>query len=190
MPWLVIIGLLLLLRLLLGRLLRRWRARTAARELQLSPELQVGGMARCRTPCHAHSALGEGRPPTQLSAACCAAHLRCCRLPLCLQGSLAPAGCPSPPPGPVQAPPPAALLAAHEGPCPLSTFLQLVQQQVAALGLGARELSDSELASLARRAGFGDGRQPLPPPALRRFAAWFGGQLAVLQALGPAGVRL
>ncbi|PRW58319.1 FAM63A-like isoform X2 [Chlorella sorokiniana] len=83
----------------------------------------------------------------------------------------------------------AALLPQHEGPCQLPTLLNLLHQQWQQLGLGARTLRDSELAVLARRAGFSSGLQPGQPPmsaaALQRFAAWLAPQLAVLRAMGP-----
>lgn len=86
-------------------------------------------------------------------------------------------------------PPTAALLQQHDGPCKLSTLLDLLCQQWQQLGLGPRTLRDNELAALARRAGFGGGLQAGQPPlsaaALRRFAAWLTPQLAVLRAVGP-----
>lgn len=93
------------------------------------------------------------------------------------------------PAGAQQAAPTAALLQQHDGPCRLSTLLDLLCHQWQQLGLGPRTLCDSELAVLARRAGFNGGLQAGQPPlsaaALRRFAAWLAPQLAVLRAVGP-----
>ncbi len=85
--------------------------------------------------------------------------------------------------------PAATVLRQHEGPCQLPTLLRLLREQWQELGLGPRALLDSELAALARRAGFSAGLQAGQPPlsaaALRRFEAWLTPQLAVLQAVGP-----
>lgn len=94
-----------------------------------------------------------------------------------------------PPAGGTHAVAMAALLRQHEGSCQLPTLLSLLRQQWQELGLGPRTLGDSELAALARRAGFSSGlrpgQPPLPAAAVQRFAAWLAPQLAVLRAVGP-----
>lgn len=81
-------------------------------------------------------------------------------------------------------------LAQHRGPASLPTFLELVTQHWAHLGLPRRQLSGREFEALAARAGFADGlrfdQPPLQAAELRHFARWWAAQLRVIVAMGPA----